>query len=67
MDWKEVTFPKHFKPLPPGYQVMWTGSHYIWKTDEEEGVISWDRFWVRRCAFAHYEQNKMFPKRKGLK
>jgi hypothetical protein len=67
-NWDEnVKFPKHFKPLPPGYRIVQLDSgHYmwLWGTQEEianndyseEGMISWDRYWVRRCAFANYEE-----------
>lgn len=70
MNWcDDVPFPKRYKPLPPGYKIVQLDSgHFLWtwgdpetfaKGDYElEGLISWDRFWVRRCAFAHYEENK---------
>ena len=56
----DVRFPKRCKPLPPGYRVIQLDSgHYLWVLDgpgvETEGLISWDRWWVRRCAFAHHE------------
>ena len=47
-----VVWPSRFKPLPDGYRVRWTGSHYVWETDNDEGAISWDAYWVRRCVFA---------------
>lgn len=61
-----VMFPARYKPLPPGYRIMQLDSgHYLWTwgTPEQfaaddyskEGLISWDRYWVRRCAFAHFE------------
>ena len=41
MNWQDdVKFPRHFKPLPPGYRIVQLDS---------------DRYWVRRCAFAHFE------------
>ena len=68
MLWNEnVQYPKRYKPLPPGYRVVQLDSgHFMWVKDEGvnrnggpiEGLISWDRYWVRRCAFAHYEENK---------
>ena len=53
-----VQWPKHYTPLPDGYIVVYLDSgHYVWSyRDETEGRISWDRYWVRRCAFAHYEK-----------
>lgn len=62
-----VTFPRRFRPLPPGYEVVQLDSgHYIWTWGPPEaraagdytleGLICWDRFWVRRCAFAHFEE-----------
>jgi len=69
-NWQEnVKFPKHFKPLPPGYRIIQLDSgHYMWVygTPEQlldgdysvEGLISWDRYWVRRCAFANYMECK---------
>lgn len=62
MNWNEnVRFPKHCKPLPPGYRIVQLDSgHYLWCLDadgdgdhEVEGLICWDKWWVRRCAFAH--------------
>lgn len=51
---REITFPARCKPLPPGYRVVQLDSgHYVWMTDTAEGLISVDRWWVRRCAFAH--------------
>lgn len=58
-----VQFPKRFKPLPTGYRVIQVNSgHFLWVYDlnllrNEEGSISVDRFWVRRCALAHAEEN----------
>jgi hypothetical protein len=54
-----VSYPKRYSPLPPGYRVIQLDSgHFLWTHDEScsEGVISWDRYWVRRCAFAHAEE-----------
>ena len=51
-----VKWPKHYDPLPPGYEVIQLDSgHYLWTHEESdlEGLISWDKYWVRRCAFAH--------------
>jgi len=66
--WQEnVRFPKHFKPLPPGYRIVQLNSgHYLWELEGAvnrnggpvEGLICWDRYWVRRCAFAHYEESQ---------
>ena len=58
-----VPFPARYKPLPPGYRIVQLDSgHFLWTLDgaerPTEGLISWDRYWVRRCAFAHYEENK---------
>ncbi len=65
MLWNEnVQFPKHMKPLPPGYRIVQLDSgHFMWIYAEDgdfensscEGPISWDRWWVRRCAFANHE------------
>lgn len=54
-----VPFPKHFRPLPQGYRIVQLDSgHFLWVLEEGarevEGPISWDRYWVRRCAFAHH-------------
>ena len=67
----DVQFPKRYKPLPPGYRIVQLDSgHFLWefagdgKTPrnrpggECEGLISWDRYWVRRCAFAHAARAK---------
>jgi hypothetical protein len=63
----DVQFPKRYKPLPPGYRIIQLDSgHFLWvyaadgdfDNSNVEGPICWDRFWVRRCAFAHYEENK---------
>ena len=68
--WQDnVKFPKHFKPLPPGYKIVQLDSgHYLWvleaPTRDIEGLMSWDRYWVRRCAFAHFESEEA---RKGFK
>jgi hypothetical protein len=63
MLWQEdVTFPRHYRPLPPGYRIIQHDSgHYQWVRDGTtnrnggpvEGFICWDRWWVRRCAFGH--------------
>lgn len=56
MTWQDnVRFPVRCKPLPPGYRIAQLDSgHYLWtKDDLTEGRISWDRWWVRRCAFEH--------------
>lgn len=57
-DGTTVIWPKRFKPLPAGYDVVQLDSgHYLWvNADEQEGLISWDPYWVRRCAFAHAEE-----------
>lgn len=60
-----VRFPERYRPLPPGYRVMQLDSgHFLWvfaadgnfENSSCEGPISWDRYWVRRCAFAHAEK-----------
>lgn len=66
MLWNEnVQYPKRCKPLPPGYRVVQLDSgHFMWvyaadgdfENSNVEGLISWDRWWVRRCAFANYEE-----------
>lgn len=62
----DIKFPRRYKPLPPGYRVVYSTSSemYLWiyGTEDEtktgdyslEGYISWDKYWVRRCAFAHH-------------
>lgn len=55
----DVKFPARCRPLPPGYKIVQLNSgHYLWVLEGEfkdtEGSISWDRWWVRRCAFAHH-------------
>lgn len=53
-----VEWPKHYKPLPGGYYVVFVDDHYKWINEDLnlEGLISWDRYWARRCAFAHHEE-----------
>ncbi len=45
-------------PLPDGYVVVWSESSemYFWtiRGGDIEGGVSWDRYWVRRCALAHW-------------
>ena len=60
MHWNDnVKFPARCKPLPPGYRIIQLDSgHFLWVKggDDDpvcEGLISWDKWWVRRCAFAH--------------
>ena len=58
-DWcDDVKFPKRCRPLPPGYRIALLDSgHYLWTFEDfYEGVISWDRWWVRRCAFHHHAE-----------
>ena len=51
--------------LPPGYTVEDGINEELWRwvlRDEngeviDEGSQSWDRFWCRRCAWAHYNAN----------
>ena len=54
-----VGWPKHFRPLPTGYSVIWSErlEHYLPLGDdgELEGPINWDRFAARRWCFAHAE------------
>jgi hypothetical protein len=61
-----VEWPKHYKPLPDGYRVIQLDSgHYMWEKvgccnsngGPLEGLMSWDRYWVRRCAFKHWEES----------
>jgi hypothetical protein len=56
----DVQYPPRCRPLPPGYRVVQHDSgHYQWVLDgerEAEGLLSWDRWWVRRCAFAHAKE-----------
>lgn len=68
MNWcDDVPFPARCKPLPPGYKVIHLDSgHFMWAAEEAsndnggplEGLICWDRWWVRRCAFANYEARR---------
>ena len=61
MNWDDdVKFPKRCKPLPPGYKIVQLDSgHYLWTWGEDpgdhskEGFMCWDKWWVRRCVFAH--------------
>lgn len=60
MNWQDdVKFPARLKPLPPDYVIVQLDSgHYLWTRGElDEGAISWDRWWVRRCAFLNYAVN----------
>lgn len=55
---ENVPFPKRYRPLPNGYRVIQLDSgHFMWVHDPsgDGGLISWDRYWVRRCAFANAE------------
>jgi hypothetical protein len=69
MLWQEdVKFPARIKPLPPGYKIVQLDSeHYEWTWAPPgndladytaEGFIHWDRWWVRRCVFAHFEEQQ---------
>jgi hypothetical protein len=54
-----VEFHRRYKPLPPGYKIVQLDSgHYLWVLEgvhkDTEGFMSWDKWWVRRCAFAHH-------------
>jgi hypothetical protein len=55
-----VEWPKHYKPLPEGYYVVFADNYYNWVNDELdlEGPVHWDRYFVRRCAFAHAKKMK---------
>ncbi len=61
MNWNDnVQFPKRVKPLPSGYRIVQLDSgHFLWVRDcgngdhDKEGLISVDKWWVRRCAFMH--------------
>ena len=68
---ENVPFPGHCRSLPPGYRILQLNSgHFLWVKDgatnsnggPQEGVISWDRWWVRRCAFAHFEEDQKAPR-----
>jgi len=59
-----VAFPAHCRPLPPGYRIVQLDSgHYLWTLDDAtnvnggpvEGLMHWDRWWVRRQVFLHAE------------
>lgn len=51
---EEYVWPKHFRPLPPGWKILWLDSgHFVGiGPNDEETPISWDRFWVRRVVIA---------------
>lgn len=53
-----VGFSARCRPLPPGYRIVQLDSgHFLWVFDDNlEGPISWDRWWVRRCAFHHHAE-----------
>lgn len=59
----EVTFPSRYKPLPAGYRVIQLDSgHFMWIGPfdaklgrETESGIDWDKYRVRRGAFADAE------------
>lgn len=62
-----IVFPARCKPLPPGYRIVQLDSgHFLWVKDVGvnsnggpiEGLICWDRWWVRRCVFAHFEETR---------
>lgn len=54
-----VSFPKHYKPLPVGYEVVQLDSgHYQWINEsiDQAGPKHVDAIWVRKCAIAHAER-----------
>lgn len=54
-------YPKRFKPLPEGYRVYQLDSgHFMWVYGELKSPIHWDRFWIRRHAFLHFEGKVKF-------
>ena len=66
-----IEFHPRYKKLPPGYTIVQLDSgHYMWVFEDPfgprvrvplgrdtEGLMSWDKWWVRRCAFAHFAEN----------
>lgn len=61
----KVIWPKHYKPLPEGYEVHQLDSgHYIWtNSDDVEGLMHWSHHWVRQSAFLHYkaQEQECYP------
>jgi hypothetical protein len=58
-----ITFPKHYKPLPDGYSVVWEDciEHYVGHgPNETESDAYCDRNMARRWCFANYEKS-LFP------
>jgi hypothetical protein len=63
VNWSDnVSFPARYKSLPKDYRIIQLDSgHFLWTYDGpttrvEEGFVSWDRYWVRRCAFLHAKE-----------
>lgn len=61
MDYFIVTFHKRYKPLPPGYRIVFDESHYRWEylwdtEDEVSGCIDCNLWRVRRSIFKRYEE-----------
>lgn len=63
-----VVWPKSFRALPAGYAVIQLDEgqgHFLWvgpgvnkNGGPVEGVISRNPYWVRRCAFSHFDRSK---------
>lgn len=58
-----IKWPKQYAPLPPGYVVVLLDSgYYMWilegPIENVKGMVSWDKWWVRQCAFNHYKENR---------
>lgn len=63
----EVHFPKHYKPLPEGYKVIWSEScdHYLGINGDIESEIYCCRFMARKWCFAS-AQKKCKPVKKNV-
>jgi len=53
-----------FQVMPPGYVLADNGALFYWlrTVDGEEGIVSCDRWWCRRCAWARYRADRILDK-----
>ena len=54
-----IKWPKHYKRLPPGYEVKWVEcvEHYMgFGPNEVDSPIYCNRFMARRWCYAHYNR-----------
>lgn len=68
MDEIIISFPKQYKALPKGYEVIYSelDEHYFWKRLEKSGDYIYsdafsDKYDARHSAFAHWNYRLSFP------